>query len=92
MKFSQIDFPALIFTYLVFGTVGFFACRRIKQPAGAHTVVLVIIAAFFARWVGISIRLVSVFGFSIYLNWVLQALLLGVLLSLLIRRRYPLKW
>jgi hypothetical protein len=91
MKLSQIDISALIFAYLLFGAVGFAAFWRVKQPAAAHTFVLVIIAAFLAGWAGISVRLVPVLGFTIYLNWALQALLLGALLSLLTRRMYPVK-
>jgi len=91
MRLSQIEISALIFTYLVFGTAGFAACRRVKQPVGVLALVLVIVGALLAGWVGISVRVVSIFGFSIYLNWALQAFLLGVLLSLLIRRIYPVK-
>jgi hypothetical protein len=91
MKLSQINISALIFAYLVFGTVGFAAFWRVKQPARAYALVLLIIAASLAGWVGISVRVVSIFGFTMYLNWALQAFLLGVLLSLLIRRMYSAK-
>ncbi|HYK88070.1 MAG TPA: hypothetical protein VE398_04840 [Acidobacteriota bacterium] len=86
MYLSQIELTALSVTYAASGTCGYLAGSRVRRPVRALTLVPLIIATAVAGYVGISTRLISVFGFNIYLNWALQAFGLGMLVNLLIRR------
>jgi hypothetical protein len=86
---SPIEWSALIVSYLVFGTLGYLMGRRFRRPVHILVLVLIIIATLLAGYVGISTMLISGYGFTIYLNWALQALGLGIILNLLIQRKAP---
>ena len=82
---KMIQFIALLTALLIFGTAGYWVAKRIKRPVRTWTLVIVIVATASAAYVGISVALVSIFGFTIYLNWVLSAFGLGMIFNLLIR-------
>jgi hypothetical protein len=86
---EKIQLLALLTSLLVFGSAGYLVARRLKRPVRAWTMVIIIVATAVAGYTGISVMLISGFGFTIYLNWALSDFGLGMILNLLIRRNVP---
>ena len=86
---TMIQFLSFLTTLLFFGTAGYLTAKRFKRPVRVWIVVIVIIATALAVYVGVSVMLVSIFGFTIYLNWALSAFGLGMVFNLLIRGSVP---
>ncbi len=80
---------SLFATLLIFGAIGYWVAGKLKRPVPISTVIIIIVATALAVYVGISVRLISIFGFTIYLNWALSAFGLGMIANLLIRRKIP---
>jgi len=86
---KMIDVLALITSLLVFGTAGYLSAGRLRRPVRTWTVVIIIAATAVAGYTGVSTLLISVLGFTIYLNSALSSFGLGMILNLLIRRKVP---
>jgi len=74
----------------VFAVIGYFAGKAIPKPkntASRIVYVVGIILLVLAGYVGVSTRVLSVLGFDVMLNWLLQGLLLGILIRFAIERR-----
>ncbi len=84
-----IQFLALFTTLMIFGAPGYWLAGKMKRPVPISTVIIVIAATALAVYVGISVMLISIFGFTIYLNWALSAFGLGMTANLLIRKGSP---
>jgi hypothetical protein len=74
-----------IVTLLVFAACGVVIARRFKQPVALLTWVALVVGIVVASYVGTHTRLLSVFGFDVYLNRALQSLGIGIVVGLLIR-------
>ncbi len=85
----MIHFVSMITTFILFGAAGYLAANRFKRPIWPWITVIVIIVTALAGYVGISVMLVSIFGFTIYLNWALLAFGLGMIVNLTIVRNVP---
>jgi hypothetical protein len=79
-----IGVGSIALAYFVLGAVGYLLAKKFKQPVTTATWVLIIIATILAPFVGISIRLISIFGFTIYLNRCLHAFGIGLIIGLVI--------
>ena len=86
---EQIQLLSLFATLLVCGAPGYWMAGKLKRPVSNATVIIVIVATALAVYVGISVMLISIFGFTIYLNWALSAFGLGMVANLLIRKKCP---
>jgi hypothetical protein len=82
MQTPLFEIISFVFTFIVLGGVGYLSARRFKQPVAVYNWVLLILATILAGFVGIGGHLISVFGFTIYLNWCLQAFGLGLIIGL----------
>ena len=85
----DIELLSRLITYLVFGWVGYAWASNRSQPARLVDWVLWLIALLLAGSIGIGTRLVDVLGFTIFLDDVLQALVLGVLINFVLRLARP---
>jgi hypothetical protein len=74
-----------IVALVVFGGCGVVISRWFRQPRAVMTWVALVVALVAASCVGTHAALLSVFGAAVYLNWVLQSLVLGIAVGLLIR-------
>ena len=74
-----------IVTLLVFGACGVVLSRWFRQPRAVMTWLALVVALVAASYTGTHAALLSVFGAAVYLNWVLQSLVLGIAAGLLIR-------
>ena len=83
----DIAFLSTLFTYAVFGWVGYVWAKRIVLPARLVDWVLWLIAFLLAG--SIKARLVDIFGFTILSQDLLQALVLGILLNFILRLARP---
>ena len=83
----DIAFLSTLFTYAVFGWVGYVWAKRIVLPARLVDWVLWLIAFLLAG--SIKARLVDIFGFTILSQDLLQALVLGILLNFVLRLARP---
>ena len=81
-----IQLVSFLTTLLVFGTIGYLVARKLKRPVQSWILVVIIVATVLVRYVGINTALASIFGFAIYLNRALQALGLGMMVNLLVRK------
>jgi len=85
MQTLALDIASLAFTWSVFGGLGYFFAKRFKQPVSIVIWVLIILATAFAVLLGTSAKLISVFGFEVFLNWSLRAFGIGLIIGLLVR-------
>lgn len=85
----DIELLSRLITYLVFGWVGYVWAKRLALPARPVDWFLWLIALLLAGSIGIGTRLVDVFGFTILLDDLLQALVLGVLINFVLRLARP---
>ncbi len=76
-------------TYAVFGLLGYLWGSRLTLPAKTVTWVLWLLLLVLADSLFVSVRLVDIFGFVIYLNWVVQALVVGILINFVVRASRP---
>ncbi len=86
---ERIQLVSLLATLLIFGVPGYGVAGRWKRPVPTTTLILVVVATALSVYVGISVMLISAFGFTIYLNWALSAFGLGMVANLLFRKRTP---
>ena len=74
----------------VFAVIGYFAGKAIPKPKNASSWVVYVVGIILlvlAGYVGVSTRVLSVPGFDVMLNWLLQGLLLGILIRFVMERR-----
>jgi hypothetical protein len=79
------EWPSVLVSYFVFGTLGYRIGGRLRRPVSSPVLIGIVLLALLACYVGIHTKLICAFGFTIYLNWALQALALGMICSILIR-------
>jgi hypothetical protein len=85
MELPLVEIAACIFTYLVISSAGYVLARRIRIPGSPWVWVLLVAGTLLAGHVGISTRVISIFRFTMYLNWCLQALGIGVIIGFIVR-------
>lgn len=73
-------------TWVVFAVVGYHLSARIPPPRRPRAWVAWVVGLVLAGYIGISTKLISVFGFAAYLNTVLQGLVGGLFIGFLIRK------
>lgn len=74
------------FVTLILGVlIGYALSSKVAAPKSVWGILLYGLAVVVAERIGVDTRLLSVFGFSIYVNQFLMSLVLGLLLGLFIR-------
>ncbi len=84
----RLEWLAIMLTFLIFGSLGYGLGRRFRRPVSIAALVAVTLLTIAGSYIMISTRLVSAFGFTIYMNQALVALGSGILLNLLVRRMH----
>jgi hypothetical protein len=79
----------VLFTYTVFGIMGFFIAKKIKQPSSVIHWVMLISLFLLLSFVGTQTRIISILQFTIYLNLSLVGLGIGILLRFFYRQFNP---
>lgn len=82
MQFSFLQIPAIIFTYLIFGFLGFRISARIKRPVSMLVWIVLVIATLAAPFIMPGATLVGAGNVGIYINFSLQAIGLGMIIGL----------
>ena len=85
----DIELLSRLITYLVFGWVGYVWAKRLSLPARPVDWFLWLIALLLAGSIGVSTQLLNIFGFTILLQDLLRALVLGVLVNFILRLARP---
>ena len=85
MDITYIDLAAFLVTYLFFGYTGYQFSPKLKQPGTIKIWLIYIIITILAGGVGSGTRLISIFEFAIYLNWILQGFFIGILIEFVVR-------
>ncbi|HEX5943880.1 MAG TPA: hypothetical protein VFY66_16475 [Anaerolineales bacterium] len=85
----DLQLLSTLVTYVVFGWIGYVWAKAIPMPARLVDWVLWLIAFLLAGSIGIGVRLVDVFGFTILLDDLLEALVLGILINFVLRLARP---
>lgn len=76
-------------TFCVFGVLGLLVARRFTLPVKTLTWVVLVVALVAGCFVGVGTALLSVFGFTIFLNWAIASSFFGIIAGLMDRTR---KW
>jgi hypothetical protein len=82
---TPLQIFALVFTYLVFGYVGYRISRKFKRPVTVLTWIGVILATILAMYVMPHALLIGLFEFEILISNALQAIGLGIIIGLVTR-------
>jgi hypothetical protein len=85
----DITLLSTLATYMVFGWLGYVWAKGIRMPTRLVDWVLWLIAFLLAGSIGVQTRLVDIFGFTIFADDLLQALVLGILINFLLRLARP---
>lgn len=86
MDLSSLQIFSLIFTYLVFGFLGYRLSSRFKTPVTLLTWIELIVATVLAMYVMPNAILIRVFEFEILINKALQAIGVGIIIGLATRK------
>ena len=76
---------SFIATYLVFGMIGSLLSRKFKRPVKVSVWVALAIVTVLSQWILPGTRVISIFGFEMFANYILQATFAGILLGLAYR-------
>jgi hypothetical protein len=76
---------SVVITYAVVGAVGFRQARRIRKHLRTQTWVLLVVGVGSVGYLLTNARLITIFGFTVYVSWVLQAFMLGLLIGVVFR-------
>ena len=87
MQILFINILSFVVTYFAGGAIGYFYSRRIKRHVSIIMWVIIIAATVFSGFIGINTALISIFKFTINLNWCLQSFGIGVIIGLLLKTR-----
>lgn len=87
MQISLINILSFVVTYSIGGVIGYVYSKKIKQPVSVIMWVIIIAATILSGFVGINTALISIFEFTINLNWSLQGFGLGVIIGLLLKTK-----
>jgi hypothetical protein len=68
-----------ILNFAVFTLLGFLVASRIKMPKRGVIWPLLLALLVIAPTIGVSTRLIDIFGFVFFFNYALQGLLFGIL-------------
>ena len=79
----NIELFSQLITYLVFGWIGYVWAKNLSRPARLVDWLLWLIALWIVG--SIRLRIVDIFGFTIFSQDLLQALVLGVLINFILR-------
>jgi hypothetical protein len=85
MDLSPLQIFSLVFTYLVFGFLGYRLSRKFKRPVTLLTWIELIIATVLAMYVMPNAILIRMFDFEILINHALQAIGVGIIIGLATR-------
>ena len=85
MHLTPLQIVALIFTYLVFGFVGYRLSRKFKSPVTLLTWIAVVLATVLAMNFMPNAILIGVFEFQIMINNALQSIGIGIIIGLATR-------
>ncbi len=85
MNPTSEDFIAAVATYLIVGFAGYKQTRWFRRPPSTISRLSLVVGTVVSGFLFRSTRLISIFGFNIYLNWILQAFPLGLLTGLVLR-------
>ncbi len=85
MDLTPLQISALVFTYLVFGFLGFRLSKKFKRPVTLLTWIALIIATVLAMFVMPNAIFIGVFEFQILINHSLQAIGVGIIIGLATR-------
>jgi len=76
----------LLFTYTVFGIIGFIIAKKFRQPSSFIHWVMLILLLLILDFVGIQTRIISILQFAIYLNNALVGLGIGIVSRFIYRQ------
>jgi hypothetical protein len=82
-----------LFVPLIFFAIGYYATTKITPPQDLRTWKLLITAliagSVLSAYIGIDTTLIHILGFAVYLNALLQGLMIGLLTGILIHYSQP---
>jgi len=76
-----------LMTFCVFGVLGLLLARRFRLPVKNVTWLALAVAMLAGVFVGVGTALLSVFGFTILLNWAIASCFFGMIGGLMDRTR-----
>ena len=86
MQTSLLELVSLAFTWLVFGGLGYLYSKRFKQPIAIYSWALIVVVTFvLGSFFSSTAKLMSIFGFDIFVNWSIRAFGIGLIIGLLIQ-------
>jgi uncharacterized membrane protein YbhN (UPF0104 family) len=85
MHLSFLNIVAIIFTYVVFGYLGYSISKRFRRPVSLATWLVVVFVTFFASFFAPSAILIGGGEFIVHINEALQAIGVGIIIGLATR-------
>jgi len=85
VDFTPLQILSLIFTYLVFGYLGYRLSGKFKRPVSLVTWFVLVIATLLAMYTMPRAILVGAFEFRVLINHALQAVGVGIIIGLATR-------
>ncbi len=76
----------LLFTYTVFGIIGFIVAKKFRQPTSFLHWAAVILLFLISNYIGINTRIISISQFAIFLNNILVGLGIGIITRFIYRQ------
>ncbi len=77
---------SLVLTYAISGGIGWWVSRNVKTKPGKVGWFLLVLFTILAQAILPGTRVIAIFQFEMYANYLLQGFLAGLLVGLLIRK------
>ncbi len=77
---------SIILTYIIAGTAGWMISKQIKWKPGKVGWFLLVLFTILAERILPGTRVIAIFQFEMYANYILQGILAGLLLGLVIKK------
>lgn len=75
-----------IATYALSGLLGFRFGRKLRVEPSPRLIISLALLVVVSQWVLVGTRVIDIFGFQMYANWILQGFSLSMLIGLLTRK------
>jgi hypothetical protein len=85
MQFSALQILAIVFTYVVFGLLGYRLSRKFKRPVAPVTWIVLVVLSLGAIQIAPGATIIGAGNVGIHFNYAFQAIGVGIIIGLVTR-------
>jgi hypothetical protein len=86
-SFVNIDMYSRLLTFAISMMIGFDLSKSMPRPKSINSWLVIILLVIIAGYIGMDVKLISIFGYTLFLNEAILGLSSGLVLGLALRIR-----